>query len=177
MKVYLLMLNSMNLIIPEKFFKAISRLDISDKDSLLSNLILNLDWEKYIPDTPVGDLIQLILAEIKKPEIQKFDKELLKEFQAIAKESNHDYFPFFVFCMLDLGWKPKQMHTVQYMKDWSKSILREWGVKSNSDAIQIIRDFYRYWETRKGERKQKNWLATFRNNPCMPNHNRKYENK
>lgn len=105
--------------------------------------------------------------------------EELKEYKNIADENSKDVYPYFLYCFIDLWWKPWSSDTVDSLKEWMRKTLKEWWINSASDAIFTLREFHKYWDTRRDEKwfKKKNWKTTLINSPSLPNNKNKYATK
>ena len=93
-----------------------------------------------------------------------------------ANKDSTDVYPYFLYVFLELGWKPWKSDTIENLQEWMRWVLKDWWIKSASDAIQTLKEFYKYWECRKDEKwfDKKNWKMTLINSPSLPSNKSKY---
>lgn len=103
----------------------------------------------------------------------------INNYKEIANKNSLEVYPVFLYYFLDLGWKPWSTDTVDSLREWMRSTLKNGWINSASDAIQVLREFHAYWDTQRDEKgfKKKNWKKTLLNSPSLPNNKRKYESK
>lgn len=98
------------------------------------------------------------------------------DFEKIADEKSINVYPVFLYYFLKLWWKPSKGESIEWMREWAQTTLREWGLETPDDMKQSMREFYRYWETRKWEKgfQKKNWKTTLLNSISLPKNKNKY---
>lgn len=105
--------------------------------------------------------------------------DTINNYKELANQNSLEVYPVFLYYFLDLWWKPWSTDTVESLREWMRSTLKNGWINSASDAIQVLREFHAYWDTQRDEKgfKKKNWKKTLLNSPSLPNNKRKYESK
>lgn len=100
----------------------------------------------------------------------------ISDFQKIAEENAINVYPVFLYYFLKLGWKPSKDDTIESMREWAQTTLKEWWLIGLGDMKQAMREFYRYWDTRRNEKgfSRKNWKTTLLNSISLPKNKNKY---
>jgi len=136
-------------------------------------------YEKEKPPVMKNDNLKEIVIVKEEKEYSNNTKDntiVLSAFREIADKESHDPYKYFLWVFINLWWIPWKSDTIENIHEWMRDTLKNWWVLTWSDAVQVLREFHSYWNTKRDDPwySKKNWKTTLVNSPSLPHNKTKY---